>query len=172
MKSQKSKTQLATFAMGCFWQPDYIFAKVKGIVKTRVGYTGCDPKCKNPTYEQVCSDKTGCAEAIEITFNPKQISYNKLLDLFWKNHDPTQMNRQGPDIGNQYRSAIFYHNEEQKQVALKSKAKYQTKLIDKSKKIVTQIIPASEFYPAEEYHQNYLEKTGRVCHISTSPFKK
>lgn len=161
----------AVFAMGCFWQPDYVFAKIKGVLKTRVGYTGCNPECTNPTYEEVCSTQSGCAEAIEITFDPKKITYEELLDLFWKNHDPTQMNRQGPDVGTQYRSAIFYQNETQEKQALASKNKWEKRLTDKKLKIVTELSPAVTFYPAEDYHQNYLEKTGRSCHISRSPFK-
>ena len=167
----KQKYQKATFAMGCFWQPDYIFSKIRGVVETAVGYTGCNKECKNPTYEDVCSDTTGCAETIQIIFNPKQISYNKILDIFWTHHNPTTLNYQGPDYGTQYRSAIFYHNEKQKSLALKSKIKWEKLFIDKSKKIVTQIAPASEFYKAEDYHQKYLMKTGRVCHISEKVFK-
>lgn len=165
------KTEVATFAMGCFWQPDYVFSKVKGIIKTRVGYTGCNSSCKNPTYEQVCSERTGCAEAIELTFDPAQITYDQLLDLFWQNHDPTQENAQGPDIGSQYRSAIFYHNETQQKAITASHKKWSTRLKDKTKRIVTQITPAADFYEAESYHQKYLEKTGRSCHISRSPFR-
>lgn len=122
-------------------------------------------------YEQVCSSTTGCAEAIELTFNPTLITYDELLDIFWTSHDPTQMNRQGPDVGTQYRSAIFYHTEEQKKQALASKKKWEAKLDDKALKIVTEITKAPPFYPAEDYHQDYLQKTGRSCHISISPFK-
>ncbi len=165
------KTEKATFAMGCFWQPDYIFSKVHGVIKTIVGYTGCKKGCNNPSYEEVCSSGTGCAEAIEIIFDPKVISYDELLDIFWTNHDPTTLNRQGPDTGTQYRSAIYYHDENQKKAILKSKAKWEKKLINKDMKIVTEIEKASEFYPAEKYHQKYLEKTGRSCHISRSVFR-
>ena len=161
----------ATFAMGCFWQPDYVFSKISGVVETVVGYTGCNPNCKNPAYEDVCSDETNCAEAIEITFDSKKISYEKPLDIFWTHHNPTTLNRQGPDFGSQYRSTIFYHNEKQKSFALKSKIKWEKRLIDKSKKIVTEIAKASEFYKAEDYHQKYLVKTGRVCHIPERVFK-
>lgn len=157
--------------MGCFWQPDYIFSKIQGIIKTQVGYTGCNKEYNNPSYEEVCSSETGCAEAIEIIFDPDKISYDELLDLFWTNHNPTTMNRQGPDVGTQYRSAIYYHNERQKALILKSKKKWERRLIDKSMKIVTEIEPASTFYSAEDYHQKYLEKTGRSCHISRSVFK-
>lgn len=163
--------ELATFAMGCFWQPDYIFSKVKGVIKTRVGYTGCNSSCKNPTYEDVCDDKTGCAEAIEITFDPDKITFEQLLDLFWQNHDPTQEDGQGPDIGSQYRSAIFYHSKEQEKAIATSHKKWSSRLKDKTKHIVTQITQATPFYEAESYHQRYLEKTGRSCHISKSPFR-
>lgn len=158
--------------MGCFWQPDYIFSKVKGIIKKRVGYTGCNKEYVNPTYEQVCSAETGCAEAIEVTFNPAIITYDELLDIFWKNHDPTQLNQQGPDYGTQYRSVIFYHTEEQKKRALASKRNWEKRLKSKTLKIVTDITKATSFYPAETYHQEYLQKTGRSCHISRSPFNK
>jgi len=165
------KTETATFAMGCFWQPDYIFSKVKGVIAVKVGYTGCNAGCVNPTYEEVCSDKTICAEAVEISFNPSIISYSELLDLFWINHDPTTINRQGFDIGVQYRSAIFYHNGKQKKEALASKAKWEKKLIDKSKEIATEITPSNKFYSAEDYHQKYLAKTGRACHIAKQVFR-
>ncbi len=163
--------QIAVFAMGCFWQPDYVFSKTPGVVKTRVGYTGCNPECENPTYEEVCSSTSGCAEAIEITFDPAKITYDQLLDMFWTNHDPTQMNRQGPDVGTQYRSAIFYTSQEQNKLALASKKKWDLRLLDKTKKIMTEITPLSIFYAAEEYHQKYLDKTGRSCHISKRVFK-
>ena len=149
----------ATFAAGCFWGVEEKFRKREGVLKTQVGYTG--GHTKNPTYEEVCSHTTGHAEAVEIDFDPKKISYEQLLEVFWKTHDPTQLNRQGPDVGDSYRSAIFYHSDEQKKAAIKSKEEHQKKL---SKKIVTQIVPASLFYRAEEYHQLYLSKTGRVCH--------
>lgn len=149
------ETQKAIFAAGCFWGVESNFRKVKGVVSTRVGYTG--GSFSNPTYRKVCSHKTGHAEAIEITFDPSIVSFDDLLDVFWAIHDPTTLNRQGPDIGDQYRSAIFYINSEQKEKALKSKAK-----LEASKKfkrsIVTQIVPASDFWEAEEYHQQYNEK--------------
>ena len=148
------KTQFATFAAGCFWGVEEVFRNVKGVVNTSVGYIG--GKMKNPTYEGVCTDETGHAEAVQVEFDPKQVSYEKLLDVFWENHDPTQLNRQGPDVGTQYRSAIFYHDEKQKEMAIQSKNK-----IEKSgkfkKPIMTEIVPAKEFYKAEEYHQRYLE---------------
>ena len=147
------KTETATFAAGCFWHVEEAFRKVKGVVNAMVGYTG--GKMKNPTYKAVCSNETGHAEAVHIEFNPKVVSYEELLDVFWEIHDPTQLNRQGLDIGTQYRSAIFCHNERQKKAAIKSKEEQQKKL---KGKIVTQIAPIEEFYKAEEYHQKYFEK--------------
>ena len=156
------KAETATFAAGCFWGVEATFRKMKGVISTRVGYIGGN--MKNPTYHDVCTDETGHAEAVEVTYDPTKVSYEKLLDVFWQNHDPTTQNRQGPDIGTQYRSAIFYHNEKQKKLAIASKQK-----LEKSKKynkaIATEIKPADEFYEAEEYHQQYLEKKGlNVCH--------
>ena len=158
-----NKTQLATFAAGCFWGVEYKFNHVKGVVNTTVGYTG--GHFRNPSYEDVCSGETGHAEAVEVEYEPSKVSYEKLLDVFWSLHDPTQWHRQGPDVGSQYRSAIFYHDEEQKKAAIASKEK-----LEKSKKyskpIVTEIVPASTFYKAEEYHQRYWEKNKNfVCHI-------
>ena len=147
------KTEKATFAAGCFWQVEAEFRKVKGVLNTKVGYTGGN--MKNPTWENVCSDTTGHAEAIDIEFDPKVVSYNELLEVFWKIHDPTTLNRQGPDVGTQYRSAIFYHNEEQRKQALASVKKVQKYL---KNKIVTEIKKAPSFYKAEEYHQKYLDK--------------
>ncbi|MBI2135536.1 peptide-methionine (S)-S-oxide reductase MsrA [Candidatus Woesearchaeota archaeon] len=152
-------TQKATFAAGCFWHVEETFRKIKGVVKTQVGYIGGN--FKNPSYEDVCSDSTGHAEAIEIEFNPNLVSYDELLDVFWKSHNPTTLNRQGLDIGSQYRSAIFYHSEEQKKKAIASMQESQKKF---SNKIVTEIKPAAKFYHAEEYHQRYLEKKGlKTC---------
>jgi len=151
----------ATFAAGCFWGVDTVFERTEGVEKTTVGYTG--GKTKNPTYEQVCTGKTGHAEAVQIIYNPKIITYEQLLETFWMIHDPTQKNRQGPDIGTQYRSAIFYHNQEQKHMAEESK-KQKEKYLEV--KIQTEITLAKEFYPAEEYHQKYLKKQGRTsCRI-------
>jgi peptide-methionine (S)-S-oxide reductase len=151
------KTEKATFGAGCFWGVEEIFRNLKGVVWTAVGYAG-GPK-ENPTYEDVCTDKTGHAEVVEVEFDPSQIAYNDLLDVFWSNHNPTTLNRQGPDVGTQYRSVIFYHSPEQKAAAEASKKK-----IDNSgrfpRPIVTQIEPASRFWRAEEYHQRYLEKRG------------
>jgi len=154
---EKNKTEKATFAAGCFWGVEETFRMVKGVISTKVGYTGGHHE--NPTYEEVCTDKTGHAEAVQIEFDPTKITYEHLLDIFWDNHDPTTLNRQGPDIGIQYRSAIFYHNTKQKAAATKSKNKLQ-KAAYKNKKIVTEITPAAEFYVAEEYHQQYLKKRG------------
>ncbi|OGH96559.1 MAG: peptide-methionine (S)-S-oxide reductase [Candidatus Melainabacteria bacterium GWA2_34_9] len=148
----------ATFAAGCFWGVEAKFCKIDGVVLTQVGYTGGYKE--NPTYEEVCSDLTGHAEAIEITFDPEKISYKELLEVFWNIHNPTTVNRQGLDIGSQYRSAIFFHNEEQQKLALKSKKELEeSSRLDKP--IVTEILPAAKFWRAEEYHQQYYEKTGR-----------
>ena len=163
MKSSKENKEKATFAMGCFWQPDILFSKLPGVTKAVVGYTGGLEKYKNPNYQEVCSGKTGHAEAIEIEFNPKKTSYKELLEIFWKRHNPTTMNRQGPDVGSQYRSAIFYHNEKQKSLALETKSEAQKKF---KNPIVTEIKKATQFYPAEDYHQKYLEKRGlESCHV-------
>lgn len=145
----------ASFAAGCFWGVEEAFAQAKGVKATTVGYSG--GTFENPTYKDVCSGKTGHAEAVEVLYDPQIISYEKLLDIFWKEHNPTLINRQGPDIGSQYRSIIFYHKAEQQLAAEKSKEKYQEKF---DRPIVTEIIPASKFYKAEEYHQKYLQKHG------------
>jgi len=147
----------ATFGAGCFWHVEDLLSKTKGVKSTQVGYTG--GQLQNPTYEEVCTDKTGHAEAVEVEYDPDEISYQELLDVFWNNHNPTTLNRQGPDMGIQYRSAIFYHNDEQKEIAEKSK-----QTLDKSGQfenhIVTEIVPAPSFYKAEEYHQKYFKKRG------------
>jgi peptide-methionine (S)-S-oxide reductase len=145
----------ATFGAGCFWQVEADFRKLEGVTGTAAGYSGGD--LINPTYEQVCTDTTGHAEVVEVEFDPNQISYEELLDVFWTHHDPTQLNRQGPDFGRQYRSAIFFHDEDQKKAAEASRDRAQERF---SKPIVTEITEASEFYRAEEYHQRYLEKKG------------
>ena len=153
----------ATFAAGCFWGVEATFRRLPGVTATRVGYTG--GHFNNPTYKDVCTDGTGHAEAVEVTFDPATISYDQLLDVFWENHDPTQLNRQGPDWGTQYRSAIFFHSPEQEAAAKASKGKLE-KAHRFSKPIVTQIVPAETFYEAEDYHQQYLEKRGQAtCHI-------
>lgn len=154
-------TERATFGAGCFWGVEAEFRKVKGVVSTAVGYSG--GTLENPTYEDVCTDKTGHAEAVEVEYDPSQVSYEQLLDLFWQIHDPTTPNRQGPDVGTQYRSAIFYHNQQQKAQAEASKEKLQRSGRAKGP-IVTEITPASDFYRAEEYHQQYFEKRGIAGH--------
>lgn len=155
--------ETATFAAGCFWGVEATFRQTPGVTATRVGYTG--GTTLQPTYEQVCSDRTGHAEAVEVMYDPAQVSYDDLLRIFWENHDPTQRNRQGPDIGTQYRSVIFVHSPEQDAAAHLSKEQL-TAAGTYKRPIVTEIVPAVEFYPAEEYHQRYLEKRGLAsCHI-------
>jgi peptide-methionine (S)-S-oxide reductase len=150
--------QKATFAAGCFWGVEAAFRRIKGVVGTRVGYTG--GTTPSPTYQQVCSGRTGHAEAVEVTYDPAIVSYEQLLSVFWEIHDPTQLNRQGPDTGTNYRSAIFYHTPEQKAAAETSRDRLQASGTYKQRKIVTEIVPASTFWPAEEYHQQYYEKCG------------
>ena len=152
------KTEKAIFAAGCFWGIQAAFDEVKGVVKTTVGYTG--GTTKKPSYEDVCTDATGHAEAVMVEFDPTKVSYGRLLDTFWKIHDPTQFNKQGPDVGTQYRSAIFYYGEKQKDAAEKSLKNVQKKL---KRPIATQIVEAKEFYPAEEYHQKYMENRKSSC---------
>ena len=147
----------ATFAAGCFWGVEADFRQLQGVTATAVGYTG--GSLPNPSYEDVCTGKTGHAEAVEVEFDPARLSYEVLLETFWQSHDPTTLNRQGPDVGTQYRSAIFFHSPEQQAAAIASKERVQG---NTSKPIVTEIIPASEFYRAEEYHQRYLEKRGQA----------
>jgi peptide-methionine (S)-S-oxide reductase len=147
----------ATFAAGCFWGVEHEFSHVKGVVKTEVGYTG--GRVPNPKYEQVCSDRTGHAEAVLIEYDPSIVSYGQLLDLFWAIHDPTLVDRQGPDVGSQYRSAIFCHDESQMREAVESKKRLDASG-NFSRPIATQIVPAGPFYRAEEYHQRYHEKHG------------
>lgn len=151
----------ATFAAGCFWGVEATFRRLAGVKDTQVGYIGGDtPK---PTYKDVCTDETGHAEAVEITFDPQVISYHDLLNVFWENHDPTTKDRQGPDVGTQYRSAIFFHSPEQEQEAKASLEEAQKRF---RRPIVTQVVPAPEFFRAEEYHQQYLEKRGLAhCHL-------
>jgi peptide-methionine (S)-S-oxide reductase len=153
----------ATFAAGCFWGVEATFRQIPGVISTRVGYTGGD--FANPTYKDVCSDRTGHAEAVEVEFDPSKVNYEQLLNVFWENHDPTQLNRQGPDYGSQYRSAIFFHSPEQEHSARISKQNLQNSG-QFHRPIVTQIVPAVTFYEAEDYHQQYLEKRGLAsCHI-------
>ncbi len=155
----------ATFAAGCFWGVEELFNHVKGVESTQVGYIGGE--FDNPTYNDVCSGKTGHAEAIQLEYDPSQVSYEELLMIFWNNHNPTTINQQGPDIGEQYRSGVFFHNQEQESIANKLKEKLQDTAIKKfGKKIVTQIVPAKRFFRAEEYHQKYLEKNN-LAHCSS-----
>jgi len=147
----------ATFGAGCFWHVEDLFSKTKGVNSTAVGYIG--GKLSNPTYEEVCTDKTGHAEAVEVDYNPDEISFEELLKIFWENHNPTTLNRQGPDVGIQYRSAIFYHDDKQKEIAEHSKQTLET-LGKYDLPIVTEITPAPTFYKAEEYHQKYFKKHG------------
>jgi peptide-methionine (S)-S-oxide reductase len=150
----------ATFGAGCFWGVEATFRRLAGVVSTQVGYAG--GTTPRPTYEDVCTGRTGHAEAVEVTFDPAVISYRDLLNLFWENHDPTTLNRQGPDFGAQYRSVIFFHSPEQEAAARGSLAEAQGRF---RRPIVTQIVPAAEFWRAEEYHQQYLEKRGAAqCH--------
>lgn len=147
----------ATFGAGCFWHVEDLLNKTKGVKSTAVGYIG--GQLQNPTYEQVCTAKTGHAEAVQVEYDPDEISFEDLLNVFWSNHNPTTLNSQGPDVGTQYRSAIFYHDETQKEIAEKSKQELdQSGKFDKS--IVTEIVPAPTFYKAEEYHQKYFKKQG------------
>ncbi len=153
----------ATFAAGCFWGVEAAFRQMEGVTATRVGYTGGD--FKNPTYKDVCSGTTGHAEAVEVEYDPSKVTYEELLKVFWENHDPTTLNRQGPDVGTQYRSAVFFLTPEQEAAAKASKEKLQKNGRYK-RPIVTEINPALEFYPAEDYHQQYLEKRGLAhCRI-------
>ena len=148
----------ASFAAGCFWHVEEIFRKTQGVKSTRVGYS--DGKTKNPTYEDVCTDTTGHAETVEINYDPQEVSYEELLKIFWNNHNPTTLNRQGPDVGKQYRSAVFFHTPEQKKVAIEMKEKLNPIAREKFQSdIVTEIKPASDFYRAEEYHQQYFAKS-------------
>jgi peptide-methionine (S)-S-oxide reductase len=146
----------ATFGAGCFWGVEAAFRQLHGVTGTRVGYSG--GALENPTYEDVCSHTTGHAEVVEVSYDPERVTYEQLLDVFWRKHDPTQLNRQGWDIGDQYRSVIFVHDAEQEEAAQRSKALEQ---VNCSAPIVTQIEPAETFYEAEDYHQQYLEKRGR-----------
>ena len=154
--------ETATFAAGCFWGVEMTFRQVPGVLDAIVGYTG--GHTENPSYREVCSDTTGHAEAIEITFDPGIVTYDQLLDLFWQMHDPTQVNRQGPDIGTQYRSAIFTHSEEQAQLARASRDRAQAGF---NRAIATEIVPATPFFRAEAYHQRYFERNNVTCHVPT-----
>ncbi len=166
MMGQNTKSvnmEKATFGAGCFWGVEDIFMQIEGVSETNVGYLG--GHLKNPTYKEICRTNTGHAEVVEILFDPKIVTYDQLLEIFWKMHNPTTLNRQGPDVGTQYRSAIFYHSDEQK-----SSAKNSKNTLEKSERfkmpVVTEITKASIFYKAEEYHQEYLKKNGLSnCHI-------
>jgi peptide-methionine (S)-S-oxide reductase len=156
-------TEKAIFGAGCFWGVEAAFRQMKGVVSTAVGYSG--GRTANPTYKEVCSDRTGHAEVVQVEYDPSQVSYDELLKVFWENHDPTQMNRQGPDFGTQYRSAIFYTTPEQEAAARASKEALESSGRYR-RPIATEITPAGEFFRAEEYHQQYLEKKGLAsCHI-------
>lgn len=156
-------SEVATFAAGCFWGVEAAFQRVPGVVDTAVGYSG--GHTDNPTYRDVCTDETGHAEVIQVTFDPSQVTFAQLLEVFWNAHDPTQVNRQGPDVGTQYRTAIFFHSPEQEEIAKKSRAALEAS--GKFRRpIATEITPAGKFYRAEEYHQKYLQKRGAAsCHF-------
>lgn len=158
--ADERKLETATFGAGCFWKPQALMSQLPGVVSTAVGYMG--GTLKNPTYAQVCTDKTGHAEVVQVRFDPATISYEKLLEAFWAMHDPTQLNRQGPDRGTQYRSVIFFHSPEQQSAAQASLKKQQKSGRWADKRIVTEIVPASDFWLAEDYHQQYLMKRGRT----------
>jgi peptide-methionine (S)-S-oxide reductase len=161
--TEKAMSEIATFGAGCFWGIEAAFQKVPGVIDTAVGYAG--GHTVNPTYKDVCTDETGHAEVVQVTFDPAKVSYDDLLNVFWETHDPTQLNRQGPDFGTQYRTAIFFHSQEQEAVARKSLAALQAsgKL---RRPIATEITAAGPFYRAEEYHQKYLQKRGAPsCHF-------
>jgi peptide-methionine (S)-S-oxide reductase len=158
--STNSGLKTAYFGAGCFWKVQYIFSKAPGVVKTKVGYSG--GTIKNPSYEQVCSHTTKHVETVEVEYDPKKTTFKQLLQVFWANHDPTTLNRQGPDVGDQYRSVVFYTDESQKEEALQLK-KQLNDAHRFSKPIVTAIEPASKFYDAEDYHQDYFKKHGQTC---------
>ena len=156
-------TAVATFGAGCFWGVEAAFRQLPGVIEATSGYIG--GTLEKPSYQQVCTGNTGHAEAVQVTYDPQKVTYEALLDLFWRMHDPTTLNRQGPDVGTQYRSAIFYHTPEQAEAARRSKEQLETSGTLKGP-VVTQIEAASTFYPAEDYHQRYFEKNGVSCHIT------
>jgi peptide-methionine (S)-S-oxide reductase len=161
--SKAANTEVATFAAGCFWGVEETFRRTPGVLATAVGYTG--GAMADPDYRAVCTGATGHAEAVEVEFDPAKVSYADLLEIFWENHDPTTLNRQGPDVGTQYRSAVYFHNEAQKAEALASKERRQASGKHR-RPIVTEVTPASAFFRAEEYHQRYLAKRGMPgCHL-------
>jgi peptide-methionine (S)-S-oxide reductase len=156
-------SELATFGAGCFWGVEAAFQRLPGVLDTAVGYAG--GHTENPTYRDVCTDETGHAEVVQVTYDPTKVTFSQLLDVFWQIHDPSQVNRQGPDAGTQYRTAIFFHSPEQEEIAKKSRAALEAsgKL---RRPIATEIVPAGKFYRAEEYHQKYLQKRGAAsCHF-------
>jgi len=157
IKMDMSKLETATFGNGCFWCTEAIFQNIEGVEKVESGYSG--GKVENPTYKQVCTGETGHAEVLQIHFDPSKVSFDVLLEIFWKTHDPTTLNRQGNDVGTQYRSSVFYHNDKQKELATKYKAELQTSGAFQ-RPIVTEIVPSEKFYKAEDYHQNYFNENG------------
>lgn len=160
---ENMENAIATFGAGCFWGVEAAYRQIPGVISTAVGYLG--GTMKNPTYRDVCTGQTGHAEVVQVTYDPSRLTYDDMLTVFWENHDPTTLNRQGPDVGAQYRSAIFYHDEAQKEAATMSKQERE-KSGRYRRPIVTEITPATEFYMAEDYHQQYLEKRGlSSCHI-------
>ena len=168
MTIDNAKNQIATFGNGCFWCTEAIFQQVEGVVSVQSGYTG--GAVENPTYKQVCNGNTGHAEVLQITYDPAKVSFSELLEVFWSTHDPTTLNRQGADAGTQYRSAVFYHDDEQKQLAEKYKKELDAaKAFDNP--IVTEITAFKKFYPAEDYHQNYYKQNGEepYCRMVIRP---
>jgi len=158
------KKEIATFGAGCFWGVESLFLELNGVISTSVGYMGGNESYKNLNYEEVCTDETGHAEVVQIIYDSEKINYKKLLEVFWNNHDPTTQDRQGPDVGRQYRSVIFYHTDKQRKEAVKSKNDIQRKF--GKVEVVTEIVKAGKFYKAEEYHQKYYKKKGikPTCH--------
>jgi peptide-methionine (S)-S-oxide reductase len=163
MAGNENSLKTATFGAGCFWGVEAAFRNVSGVVTTAVGYMG--GTVKNPTYETVCTGQSGHAEVVQVMYDPLKVSYEHLLDVFWSIHDPTQLNRQGPDFGTNYRSVIFFHDAEQARLARKSKEKIEVSGVFGFRKVMTEITPASQFYRAEEYHQRYYEKHGGSCRV-------
>jgi peptide-methionine (S)-S-oxide reductase len=161
MTGEEATIKKATFGAGCFWGVEEAFSTVNGVIATAVGYMG--GSFKNPTYKEVCTGQTGHAEVVQVTYDPLRVTYEQLLDVFWSVHDPTQLNRQGPDIGTNYRSVIFYHDAEQGRIARKSKESLEASGRFRFGKIMTQVMPAPEFYRAEEYHQHYYRKHKGKC---------
>jgi len=163
MTDREPDMATATFGAGCFWGVEEAFRRTPGVTETAVGYMG--GHLENPSYQAVCTDRTGHAEVVQVLFDPSQIDYERLLEIFWEAHDPTTLNRQGPDVGTQYRSAVFYHDEAQREAAAGSKARLQASGRFR-RPIVTEITPASTFWRAEEYHQKYIQKNGGAsCHL-------